>query len=250
VPRTEPGDGGVEGVGSVGRAVVSEDALDPDAEPGELSRGRLKGEHRTRGGLVGHGHDDGIARGVVDHDLEMLIAGRRMLGMLHLIPTADAPAATVGDAAKLLVVLVQEGSRMAGDIADRRRGHPVGVAQPAEAAALEDPVHGRRRQAQEWSQSIRAIPPTGAGGQDLDLDRSRQPPRRTVRPGAPIEQASLAFDPVAADPLVGGRPADPELLGHVGRRPAGFDPANQELSAEYAQSRSSMSHESPPRMEL
>jgi hypothetical protein len=51
--------------------------------------------------------------------------------------------------------------------------------------------------------------------------------------------------PVAADSLVGRRPADPELLGDGRRRPAiDHDPPHQKLPAEDAETRTRMCHES------
>ena len=51
---------------------------------------------------------------------------------------------------------------------------------------------------------------------------------------------------MAPDPLVRGRPADPELLGDVGRRPARLHPGDQELTTEDGQTGSRMCHESLP----
>src|SRR6266496_6443906 len=49
---------------------------------------------------------------------------------------------------------------------------------------------------------------------------------------------------MSADPLVGGRPTDPELLGDMRCRPAGLDPSDKELPAEDRQTSSRMCHES------
>ena len=51
---------------------------------------------------------------------------------------------------------------------------------------------------------------------------------------------------MTADPLVRCRPADPELLGDVGCRPARRDTIDQELAAEDRQARLRMCHESLP----
>ena len=86
---------------------------------------------RRLGALVGDLHDDGIAAGVVDEDLEVVVA-RTLRSRRH--PGRGAPPAAVGDPTELLVVLVDERSRMAGHVADRDAGHPVGVAQAVEPA--------------------------------------------------------------------------------------------------------------------
>jgi hypothetical protein len=49
--------------------------------------------------------------------------------------------ATVRDPTELLVVLVDESSRMAGDVSNRSGRDPVGIAKPVEAVAGEDSMH-------------------------------------------------------------------------------------------------------------
>ena len=145
---------------------------------------------------------------------------------------------------ELLVVLVEQGARVAGDVADRRRGHPVGVAQPAETAADQDPVDRRGRPPEQRPEAIGAVSPVGAGREDLGLGGRAQPARRAVRPGGPVEEARLALGAVSPDPLVRGRPADPELLGDVRGRPAGLHAGDEELTTEDGQARPRMCHES------
>jgi hypothetical protein len=67
-------------------------------------------------------------------------------------PAEDAVTAAIGDAAELLVILMEERPRMARHVADRRGGHAIGVPESAEAAPDEDPVDGRRRPAEQWSE--------------------------------------------------------------------------------------------------
>ena len=74
-------------------------------------------------GLVGHRHDDREPAGVVDDDLEVVVA-EHGVPMSRGAPATDPMAATVGDAAELLVVLVEQGARMAGHVADRGPGRP------------------------------------------------------------------------------------------------------------------------------
>ena len=110
---------------------------------------------------------------------------------------------------ELLVVLVEQGARVAGDVADRRRGHPVGVAQAAEAAPARGPGARSRaaaRAAGPGGRGRTATPPGPRG--------SRPRPRRAVRRGERCgrelrsRRPGLALGPVPAHPLVRGRPAD------------------------------------------
>ena len=75
-------------------------------------------------------------------------------------------AATVGHAAELLVVLVQEGARMAGHIAHRRAGHPVGIRQATDAVPAEDGVAGRARPAGQIGETVRSVAAGLAGSQN------------------------------------------------------------------------------------
>src|SRR5207244_2507763 len=87
--------------------------------------------------------------------------------------------------------------------------------------------------------------PLGPGGQDpLDLGGQRGS-RRAVRPGAPVGQTRRAFRSEPADPLVGGRPADPLRLGRRRHRPAeDVHPRHQQLATKDVKTGSRMSHES------
>ena len=155
-------------------------------------------------------------------------------------------AAAVGDPAELLVVLVDEGTRVADLVAaDGQPGRAIDVGQPRQPAATQDGADGRGREAEQRSEAIGPLAPRESGGEDpLDLAR-RRGARRAMRSGAPVEQARRSLEPVAADPLVPGRPAD--ALGFGGRRhrPAPTEhPIDQELSTEYVETRRTMRHES------
>jgi hypothetical protein len=64
-------------------------------------------------------------------------------------------------------------------------------------------------------------------------------------PAGPILETGRTLGPVPADPLVGRRPADPELFGDRRRRPTiDEDALDEELAAEDAEARLRMSHES------
>jgi len=134
----------------------------------------------------------------------VLVSDLLPLVVARAVAAERPPATAVGDPALLLVVLVDERARVAGDIADRGGRHPVGVAQPAEAAPGEDPVDRRRRPPEQWAEAIGAVSPARPGGEDLGLCRRVQATRRAPRSGCSIGQPGRSFGAVAADPLVRG----------------------------------------------
>jgi len=239
------GEGVAVGVAAIARAVVGEDPFDSDPDRGELADGLLD---RPRGALstfVGDGHDDGVPAGIVDEHLEVLVADSGVSMMAVEAAAADSPATALRHPAELLVVLVDEGSRVAGDVTDRRRGHPVGVAEAVEAGPAEDAIDCRARMAGERSQTGRAISSPGAGPQDRRGHLVGRAAWGAMRPGGPVLEAGQPVGAVAADPLVRRRSADPELLGDDRRRPAvDHDPLHQELPTEDAETRTRMCHES------
>jgi hypothetical protein len=163
------------------------------------------------------------------------------------VPAAaqDPPAAAVRHPAELLVVLVDEGARVAGDVADRSRGHPVGVAQAVEAGPPEDAVDRRAGMTGQRGQPGRAVPPPGACPEDRRGHLVRRAAWRTVRPRAAVLEPGQAIGPIAADPFVRRRSADPELLGDRRRRPAiDHDPFHKELPTENTKTSTRMCHES------
>ena len=107
----------------------------------------------------------------------MLVAGTGVAPGPILASTEGPPATTIGDPAELLVVLVDEGPGMAGDVANWCRGHPIGVAKAAQAVPAEGSMHGRRGQSEEWPEAVRAISPAGPGGDELSLALGAQPLR-------------------------------------------------------------------------
>jgi len=153
--------------------------------------------------------------------------------------------AAVGDTAELLVILVQQRARVAGDIAHRRQGHPIGIAHAADATSLKHPVDRRGRSPEERAQPVGTIAPGRPGRPGSRLPRWRS---AGVVSGA-VERIDRAAPPhpprEAAQPLVGSGTTDPQLVGHLGRRPTTGHPIDDELTAEDRQLRSSMSHESP-----
>lgn len=127
VADAEALDGGRVASAPVGSAVVGQDPLDPDPERRELGGGGLEPVRGARRGLVRHRHDDQVAARVVDDDLEVRVPGVAVPVVRCVEAPQAPPAAAVGDAAELLVVLVEERARVAGDVPHGRRGRPCGT---------------------------------------------------------------------------------------------------------------------------
>ena len=143
------------------------------------------------------------------------------------------------------MILVDEGAGVAGDIADRGGGQSIGVAQAVEAGSAEDAVDRRARVAGERRQAGRAIASPGSRAKDRRGHLVRRATWRAMGPRAVVLETGQPVSPIAADPLVRRRPADPELLGDGRRRPAVDDHSlHQELSTEDAETRTRMCHES------
>jgi hypothetical protein len=97
----------------------------------------------------------------------------------------------------------------------------------------------------ERGQAGRSVAPTDARPDDRSGRFLGQPPRRSAWPGAAVLEPGQALGPIAADPLVAGGPADPELLGDGRHRPAvDHHPLHQELPTEDTETRTRMCHES------
>jgi hypothetical protein len=244
VADRQPGQGVAIGVAAIAGAVVGEHALDPDTDLGEAGDSQFDRPRGALTPLIGDRHHHRVAAGVVDEHLEMVIAPRAAV-LRRQAAAEDAPAATVRHAAELLVVLVDERTRMAGHVADRSSGDAVAVVQAVEAGAPQDAVDGRARMTRERRQARRAVAAPGAGPDDRGRDLGGRPARRAVRPRAAILDPGKAVGPIAAHPLVAGGAADAELFGDRRHRPAvDEDPLHQQLTAEDAETRTRMCHES------
>jgi hypothetical protein len=127
------------------------------------SAARLEGAGRAGPALVGDRHHHRQTAGVVDEDLEVLVAGvgqavvRGSSAAQHAVPAAGRHAT------RLLVVDVQRRAGMAGDIAHRRRGQSVGVTQPVQAGPAQDGIDGRGWVAGERRQAVRPVAASRAG---------------------------------------------------------------------------------------
>ena len=74
---SRPGERVAVGVAAIARAVVGQDPLDPDADLGEAGDRELDGPRGALAALVGDGHDDRVAAGIVDEHLEVVVAADR-----------------------------------------------------------------------------------------------------------------------------------------------------------------------------
>lgn len=155
----------------IGKGVVGQDTLDPDAQPGELGRGGLKSTGGRGSRVIRHRDHHGVTAGVVDHDLYVVVSGLAPAALRSTAPAEGSPPATVRYPAELLVVLMDEGSGMAGDIADRSDSHPVGISEPIEAAADQDSMDGRWRPTEQRAESIRSVSDSRSCFEDLLFGR-------------------------------------------------------------------------------
>jgi hypothetical protein len=245
VADLEPPEDVAIGVAAIARAVVGQHPLDPDPDLGELGDRQLDRPRGALAALVDDRYDDGVAAGVVDEDLEMVVADAAILGPRQTLSTTSPPAAASRHPAELLVVLVDEGARMAGHVADRSGGHPVGIAQAVQAGPPEDAVDRRAGMAGQRGQAGRAVPPTSAGRDDRGGHLVGRAAWRAMRSRAAVLESGQPVRPESTDPLVRRRPADPELLGDRRGRPTiDHHPLHQELPTEDAEPSTRMCHES------
>ena len=140
----------------------------------ELGRRKLEGKDGARWPLVGDRNDEPDPAPIVDDDLEVVVADAMTVGRGR--PATGPMTTTIGHAAELLVVLVEQGARMAGDVADRDPGRPVGIPKPAEAGAPKGRVDGRSRVASQRGEPVWAPPSIDSGRHDrLGLGRRQRP---------------------------------------------------------------------------
>jgi hypothetical protein len=105
-------------------------------------------------------------------------------------------ATTLGDASERLVVLVDEGTRMVVDIADRDTRPSVSVPQAAEPVAGEDGGDRGAGMPEERADPMRPPSPLDPRGQDgLDL-LGRGPAWRVMGPRAAILEPGPALGPI------------------------------------------------------
>jgi hypothetical protein len=133
----------------------------------------------------------------------------------------DAVAATIGDAAQLLDVDVDQLAGSGALIAeDHPTRGPVQHRQPTQAVADKDAVHGGGGSADPGADPGRAELVGAAQPADLGLHADRHPAGVMVGVSGPILQASLTVLLVAGPPTVGTGPGDAHLSGDMGGRSA------------------------------
>src|SRR2546427_1509723 len=116
--------------------VVGHDPLHLDPRSPERGQGELERGHSALGALVGDGDDDAPSAAIIDDDLEVVVAGAPLQTPALGRPPEDAVAAAVGDPAQLLVILVDEGSRMTRFVAANGQARrPIEVGQAGHARA-------------------------------------------------------------------------------------------------------------------
>jgi len=113
-----------------------------------LWRGRVEqGPAGAAGALVGDVGDVCQAGGIVDDDLEVVVAETPApaVAMRSGRSPEDPVATAVGDPSELLVVLVDERARVVVHVADGHARQSIGIAQAAVSRPGQDRVHGRAR---------------------------------------------------------------------------------------------------------
>jgi hypothetical protein len=115
-------------------------------------------------------------------------------------------AAAIGDVAELLDVHVHQ---FAGPVAfvaaDDVAGGAVQVAQPGQAVAGQDAVHGGGHQAEQAGDSGRSPPPLEPDLDDAAFGAGRGAARAGVRAAGAVGHARFAQGAVAGSPPLGGR---------------------------------------------
>jgi hypothetical protein len=135
--------------------------------------GQLDRRRRAIGTVVNNRHDDGLAPGVVDDGLDMVVATDTSITAGRVL-SEDPMTTAIRHASKLLVSWWMSAPGVEGDVADGSGRHPVGVLQPADATLGEDSVDTRGRASEKWPEPIRPVPPGRPGDEDLRFDRWRQ----------------------------------------------------------------------------
>ena len=159
-----------------------------------------------------HERDVGEAGGIVDDDLEVFVAD----GASPVAPPSGlaehAMPAAVGDAPELLVVLVNERTRMVMDVADGDARQAIGIPQPGVAGPPQDGVDGRAGMPGQRADPVRypaSLDPRAENGFD---PVRRGDPRRAVRAGAAILEPGPALGdigPATCGPSSGSRLGPP-----------------------------------------
>lgn len=96
------------------------------------------------------------------------------------------PATAVGDATELLQVEVQQLARTLADVAERRPGRPVAIAQASATVPADDGVDRRARAVQQRRQSVRSVPRAKPEPEDATDPARLEGPWSAVRCRGPV----------------------------------------------------------------
>src|SRR5256886_12528294 len=226
--------------------VVRHAALQADAVAGEEAGGPKQEGGTGRALLIGQDLAVGEAAVVVDHRVDKVVAQAPVV-VRSLRPAMNSPTASVGDAAQLLHVHVDEFAGVLKLVAtDQPSSRPIQPVQAVEGVAAQGLVDGGGRMAGGGGQPVRSQLALTAQGQDRCLSCGIELTGTAGGPARTNEGALPALLAVAPQPLVGRGPGDASRLGRGGRCPASEDAPHQELAAEVVETRSRMHAESPP----
>ena len=120
-----------------------------------------------------------------------------------------------GHPAETLDVDVDELTWPFADIPDRDAGQPVGVTETTVAVPARDAIDRRSGMAQERTQPMGPDAQAPPGEEDLSDLPLGQRPRSTTRPRRAVLGPRGTLEPIPAQPLVRGRPADPTISAAV-----------------------------------
>jgi hypothetical protein len=119
---------------------------------------------------------------VIDDDFDVVKACRSTADLRTSDTTEHSVASAIGNAPKLLVVLMDEGARMASDITNRSSRDSIGIGETVEAAADKDSMNRRSRSSQDRAEAVRSIAGALASRQDLGLGCLTEPAWRVRWP--------------------------------------------------------------------
>jgi hypothetical protein len=207
-------DGGDVATFLVAEVVVGHHRLDA-LDPVRGERGRGSGKEAGAGGAPFIGQDLGVGQPgvVIDEGVDVVVADAgSFLGTAAANgASVGAPAATVGEAADLLdvhvdqlagvVLLVTDRGGLGG--ADHLPGHRVALAQVRHLVTAQDPRHRSGRDAQLVADPVLSAPLLFTAGQHRLLHRRRGAPGRAARSRGTVSEPCLALGVEPGQPAVG-----------------------------------------------
>jgi hypothetical protein len=198
-----------------------------------------------RSAFVGEHFDVGEPGVIVDGDVEVVVAHDVGSVVRPGLPSELAPTAAGTDLAELLHVDVDEFPETLPLVADRRAGGPVGLPEPRNTRAPEDPVDRRAGVPERRAEAVRSPAEAPPGGEDPAHLTPGEGPGTPERGRAAVDEALEPFGLEAPQPLVDGGPGHAHRFGSRRSRPSLHqDPLDQDPSAERCELRPTMGHES------